>query len=66
MLFIRGDGVFEKSVACLDEEIFGLSKVPGLYTSQYSHLCFATGLRTFRDSIRLCGHEKNVAVLSNN
>ena len=62
MLFIRGDDVYEKENIGLSDHIFGKS---GLYTSQ-KDLCAATGLRTYRDSIRLFGNEKNIGVLSNN
>jgi len=68
MLFLRGDGIYDKQLNRLDAHAFGM--VPkqesfGMYTSQ-QQLCEATGLRTYRDSIRLFGHEKNVSVLSNN
>lgn len=59
---MRGDGVYDKAIANLDEETFGIRT--GIY-SKYSKHCFTTGLRTYKDSLRLCGHEKNVAVLSN-
>ena len=62
MLFVRGDSVYDKQNALLGETIFGQN---GLYTSQ-KELCAATGLRTYRDSIRLFGNEKNIGVLSNN
>lgn len=54
MLFLRGDGVYEYK-----------EDVKGVYTSQTS-LCRATGLRTYKDSQRLFGHEKNVCILTNN
>ena len=50
MLFLRGDGVYEFD-----------PNFTGVYTSHK-----ATGLRTYRDSQRLFGHEKNVCVLTNN
>jgi len=69
MLFLRGDGIYEKEQARFDEEIFGFGDVrsesSGLYTSE-QELCQATGLRTYRDSQRLFGHEKNLCILSNN
>ena len=66
MVFLRGDGVYDKQMATLDQQVFGLGgESSGLYTSQQD-LCSATGLRTYRDSLRLFGHEKTVCVLSNN
>lgn len=54
MLFLRGDGVYEYK-----------SDFKGLYTTQ-NDIARATGLRTYCDSQRLFGHEKNVCVLTNN
>ena len=62
MLFVRGDNVYDKQNVALSDSIFGHS---GLYTSQRD-LCAATGLRTYRDSIRLFQNEKSLGVLSNN
>ena len=60
-MFLRGEKIYQKEWATLDLAF----KVKGLYTSQ-KELCEATGLRTYRDSLHLFGHAKNVAVLSNN
>ena len=61
---MRGDGIYEKEQSQLDQVVFGIQN-KGVYTSQ-QELCKATGLRTYRDSQRLFGHEKNVCVLTNN
>jgi len=69
MVFTRGDQVYSKENLGLDELIFGngpnSKEAAGLYCDP-TKLCKATGLRTYRDSQRLFGHEKGVCVLSNN
>lgn len=58
ILYIRGDKVYELD-RTFEQEYFGL---PHLYTKKFK----AVNLTSFRDSHRLFGHEKSIAVLSNN
>lgn len=69
MLFMRGDGVFDKQNMSYDQRLFGhghpSQESTAMYTNQ-TDFCFASGLRTYRDPLWLFGREKNLCVLSNN